>query len=44
MKLWEAMAIAAERDETTIIVRKDGNPDHELWLCCGDPDRSDFLE
>ena len=23
---------------------KDGNPDHELWLWRGHPDRPDFLE
>ena len=44
MKFWEAMAITAGRDETTIILRKDGNPDHELWLWRGDPERPDFLE
>ena len=44
MKFWEAMAIASEREETTIIVRKEGNPDHELWLWRGDPERPDLLE
>ena len=44
MKFWEAMAIAAGHDENTIILRKDGNPDHELWLCRGDPERPNFLE
>ena len=44
MKCWETMAVADGREETTIIVRKDGNPDHELWLLCGDPDRPDFFE
>ena len=35
MQFREAMAIAAERDETTIIVCKDANPDHELSLWRG---------
>ena len=44
MRFWEAMAVAAGREETTIILRKDGNPDHELWLWRGDSERPDFLE
>ena len=44
MKFWEAMAVASGRGETTIVLRKDGNPHHELWLWRGDPDRPDRLE
>ena len=44
MRLWEAMAIAAEHDRTTIILPKDGNLDHQLWLWRWHADRPDFME